>query len=52
VDEEVARIVAARYERVLDTLQAKRSLIEKVAARLLENETIEEGEFQTLVAEG
>jgi len=50
IDEEIARIVAARYERILDLLGTKRELLEKVASRLLEKETIEEAEFEALVA--
>jgi cell division protease FtsH len=50
VDEEIARIVAARYDHVLAVLGAKRELIETVAARLLDKEVIEEAEFQAFVA--
>jgi len=51
VDEEIARIVAARYEHVLAVLGAKRNLIEVVAARLLDKEVIEEAEFAAFVAD-
>jgi cell division protease FtsH len=50
VDEEIARIVAARYEHVLAVLGVKRDLIETVAARLLDKEVIEEAEFAAFVA--
>ncbi len=50
VDEEIARIIAARYERILDLLTEKRGLLTLVAERLLEKEVIEEAEFAALVA--
>jgi cell division protease FtsH len=51
IDEEIARIVAARYDHVLGILNERRGLIENVAGRLLEKETVEEAEFITLVRE-
>ena len=49
IDEEIARIVAARYGHVMELLQAKRELIEEVAVKLLDQETIEEAEFATII---
>jgi len=45
VDEEIARILSARYSAVLELLNSKREVLEKVAEVLLEKETIEETEF-------
>ncbi len=51
VDEEIARIIAARYDGVVALLGSKRDLIEKVAGILLEKEVIEEAEFLALTSE-
>jgi cell division protease FtsH len=48
VDEEIGRIVALRYEAVKETLRTKNDMLEKVAAVLLEKETIDEKEFKSL----
>jgi cell division protease FtsH len=50
IDEEIARIVAARYDSIMILLGARRDVLDAVATRLLEAETIEEGEFATLIA--
>jgi cell division protease FtsH len=49
VDGEIARIVAARYDGVVVTLSSRRKLIETVATRLLDKETVEEAEFAAMV---
>jgi cell division protease FtsH len=49
VDDEIARMVAERYDLVLARLRGDRALLEKVAERLLEKETIDESEFKELV---
>jgi cell division protease FtsH len=49
VDEEIARMVAERYDRVLGILRSKRGLLDLVAERLLEKETLDEAEFAALV---
>ncbi len=49
IDETIASIVNERYEHVKKMLLEKRPLLEKLAARLLEAETIEEGEFAQLI---
>jgi cell division protease FtsH len=49
IDETIASIVNERYEHVKKLLQEKRPLLEKLANRLLEAETIEEGEFAHLI---
>jgi len=50
IDDEIARIVSERYERVLEKLRSGRSLLDTVAERLLEQETLEQVEFEGLVA--
>ncbi|MBL8966451.1 MAG: ATP-dependent zinc metalloprotease FtsH [Spirochaetaceae bacterium] len=52
VDDEIARIVAARYDRILELLAGKRELLDRIAARLLEKEVIEDGEFTAMIAGG
>ncbi len=49
VDDEVARIVATRYEKVLELLSSRRPMLDAVAERLLEKETIDEGEFAVFI---
>lgn len=48
VDEEIARILAARYQKVLSLLEEKRESLEKVAAALLEKEILTRKEFGDL----
>ncbi len=50
VDDEIARILADRYDRVLDTLRGRRSLLDAIAERLLEKETLDESEFAQMMA--
>jgi cell division protease FtsH len=50
VDDEIARMVAERYDRVLETLSGKRPLLDTVAERLLEKETLDEAEFASFMA--
>jgi cell division protease FtsH len=49
IDDQIASIVKERYELVLEILKRKRILVDYIAARLLEKETIEEKEFQEIV---
>ncbi len=49
VDDEIARIVAERYDGVVSLLKAHRPLLDGVAERLLEKEVIEEAEFSSMV---
>jgi len=51
VDEEIARIVETQYESVKISLHANRQLLEGVAEKLLEKETLDEKEFKALLAE-
>jgi cell division protease FtsH len=48
VDDEIARIIAARYDSVLSLLTANKAVLEKIAGILLEKEMIEELEFAEL----
>jgi cell division protease FtsH len=50
VDEEIARMLAERYERVKTLLAGKRDLLAKIAGILLEKETIDEKEFKEIIA--
>ena len=49
IDEETARIIAERYQTVLNVLREQRPALESVAARLLETEVVEAAEFAELV---
>ncbi|MFP4013316.1 MAG: ATP-dependent zinc metalloprotease FtsH [Chitinispirillaceae bacterium] len=49
IDETVSRLISERYERVRAELRKKKDLLDKVAKRLLERETIGEEEFRKLV---
>jgi cell division protease FtsH len=49
VDEEIARMIAERYDHVLEGLRSKRVLLDTIAARLLEKETLDESEFAALM---
>jgi cell division protease FtsH len=49
VDEEIARIVAARYDYVLEKLRGMRALLDSMAGRLLELETLDQSEIEKLL---
>lgn len=49
IDDEVRSIVESRMRGVLHTLGANRELLDKIASKLLEKETIEAPEFEELV---
>jgi cell division protease FtsH len=49
IDDQIASTVKERYDIVLEILKKKRILVDYIAARLLEKETIEEKEFQEIV---
>ncbi len=49
VDEEIARIMAERYSHVIALLREHRALLDYVASRLLEKETIDGKEFEEIV---
>jgi cell division protease FtsH len=48
IDQEISGIVEARYKGVCDLLREKKDVLEAVARRLLEIETLEEKEFREL----
>ncbi|MBP7096746.1 MAG: ATP-dependent zinc metalloprotease FtsH [Spirochaetia bacterium] len=50
VDEEIARVIGARYELAARTLEGRREVLERLAGRLLEVETIGAVEFKELAA--
>ena len=49
VDDEIARIIDERYSYAVKLLKGKRGLLETIAKRLLEVETMEGKEFQEIV---
>jgi cell division protease FtsH len=51
IDEEVRRIIEAAFQRTLEILRERRPALEEGARRLLEKETLEEGELLQLVRE-
>jgi cell division protease FtsH len=51
IDEEIARIVEQRYAASKEKLGNSRPLLDKIAARLMDKETIDEKEFRALMAE-
>ena len=51
IDEEIAKIINTRYEGVIKMLNKKKHLLEKIATTLLEKETIENEEFDAIIAE-
>lgn len=50
IDEEVAHIIATRYDRTLQLLKEKEKLVQYIANALLERETIENDEFEAIIA--
>ena len=50
IDEEIAKVIEQRYERVVKLLENKKQVLEYIAQRLLEKETIEAAEFNDIVS--
>jgi len=50
VDEEIARMVDTQYSEVKEKLKINRSLLDTVAEKLLEKETLDEKEFKALLS--
>ena len=48
IDEETARIIRDRYQRVVDLLRERRAALKAIAARLLEQEVLESDEFAAI----
>ena len=51
IDQEIFKIIRQAYRRAQDILTNRRKILEKIANRLLEKETIEMEEFKELVGE-
>jgi cell division protease FtsH len=51
IDEEIARMLNDRYVQVKALLSEKRELLDKISNLLLEKESLDEGEFKSLVQE-
>ncbi len=49
IDEEITRIIKRRYEKVVGFLGGKKPVIETIAERLLQVETVGEDEFQAML---
>jgi cell division protease FtsH len=49
IDEEIAHMVEKQYAAVKDSLSRSRELLDSVAVRLLEKETLDEKEFRNLI---
>ena len=49
IDEEIARIMEERYAVVVNRLKEKKPLLEYIAKRLLEKETIDKQEFDDII---
>jgi cell division protease FtsH len=49
VDDEIARIVADRYDLVVARLRGERVFLDAIAERLLEKETLDEAEFAAML---
>ena len=50
VDEEITKIMAERYKRVLELLTRHRTLLETITNRLMDKETIERDEIMDLIS--
>jgi cell division protease FtsH len=50
VDEEIARVVEGEYVRTKEVLEQRRAVLDRVAAALLEKETLDEKEFKAIIA--
>ena len=51
IDEESERLISSRYEKVLANLRKNWKALDVIARRLLENEVIEQEEFESLAKE-
>jgi cell division protease FtsH len=51
VDEEIARVVEAEYIKTKGILEQRRVILDRVAAALLEKETLDEKEFKAIIAQ-
>jgi cell division protease FtsH len=51
VDEEIARMVETEYAKTREILEQRRPILDRVAAALLDKETLDEKEFKALLAQ-
>jgi cell division protease FtsH len=51
IDEEISRFLGAAYKTALEICKKYRSKLNEIAARLVKNETIEQAEFNQIVAD-
>lgn len=49
IDEEISRVISLRFNAMVDLLTSRKTLLEYIAARLLEKETMEGAEFREIV---
>ncbi|MBQ5385393.1 MAG: cell division protein FtsH, partial [Treponema sp.] len=49
IDDEIARLMDERYSHVLDLLGKHKELLDYIAKRLLEKETVEGKEFEDII---
>lgn len=49
IDDEIARLMDERYKHVLETLSGHKDLLDYIAKRLLEKETVEGKEFEDII---
>lgn len=49
IDEEISRVISLRFNAMVDLLASRKTLMEYIAARLLEKETMEGAEFREIV---
>jgi cell division protease FtsH len=50
IDETVAETVSVRYDTAMKVLVARRDLLDKLAAELLEKESVDEAHFKAIIA--
>jgi len=51
IDEEITHIIKGRYEKAKELIEGKKGVVEKIAKRLLEVETLGEEEFRTFLSQ-
>jgi cell division protease FtsH len=51
VDGEISKIIEGAYKKATEILEQNKNLLEKVAARLLEKETLSQEEFRAVLNE-
>ncbi|MDH7476385.1 MAG: cell division protein FtsH, partial [Microgenomates group bacterium] len=51
IDAEIKKIIDQAYQRALEILKAKKDLLDKVAKRLIKEESLDEEEFEKIVGQ-